>query len=205
MTKSMNSEILRKSIHISSLLIPLLYKYAFSYNRKSTFLILIPVTLAFIIFDTIRIEHRNFKKFYQNLFGILLRKHELNDFTGAVYVMVSAVISIAIFPGDIAFLALSFLSIGDTLAAMVGIKYGKRVLVSNKKSIEGSIACFVGIFVYGLLFKIFDHQMNLPLGTILVGAVSATLAEAWKIRFDDNIKIPLISGFFMYISSIILI
>jgi len=203
MRKINSSEIFRKSIHISSLLIPLLYRYLFHYNRKNTFLILLPITVIFIVFDTFRIEHRTFKKFYQNFFGIILRKHELNDFTGAVYVMVSAVICIAIFPGNIAFMALSFLSIGDTMAAIVGIRFGKRKLPGQQKSVEGSIACFLSTFVFGVLFYIFDLQLGLSLVTIMVGAVTATLAEAWHIRFDDNFKIPLMSGMLMYLASII--
>ena len=203
MRKINSSEIFRKSIHISSLLIPLLYRYLFHYNRKNTFLILLPITVIFIVFDTFRIEHRTFKKFYQNFFGIILRKHELNDFTGAVYVMVSAVICIAIFPGNIAFMALSFLAIGDTMAAIVGIRFGKRKLPGQQKSVEGSIACFLSTFVFGVLFYIFDLQLGLSLVTIMVGAVTATLAEAWHIRFDDNFKIPLLSGMVMYLASII--
>jgi len=203
MNKINKSEFFRKSIHISSLLIPMLYKYLFHFNRKNTFLILLPLTVIFILFDTFRIEHRTFKKFYQGLFGIILRKHELSDFTGAAYVMVSAVLCIALFPGNIAFMSLSFLAIGDTLAALVGIRFGKRKLPGQKKSVEGSIACFLGTFIFGVVYYKFDYQLGLSLATILMGAASATLAEAWRIRFDDNFKIPLISGFVMYLASII--
>jgi dolichol kinase len=119
--------------------------------------------------------------------------------------MVSAVISIAIFPGNIAFMALSFLAIGDTLAALVGIRFGKRRLRGQKKSLEGSIACFLGTFVFGVIYYICDYELGLSLGTITVGAIGATIAEAWKIRFDDNIKIPLISGSLMYLGTLIFI
>ena len=204
MEKIKSSEIFRKLIHISSLLIPMLYKYLFHYNRKNTFLVLLPLTVILIIFDTFRIEHRTFKRFYHNFFGIILRKHELSDFTGAIYVMVSAVICIAIFPGSIAFLSLAFLAIGDTLAALVGIHYGKRKLKGQKKSLEGSIACFLGTFIFGVLYYIFDHQLGLPLGSIMVGAIGAAMSEAWNVSFDDNLKIPLVSGILMYLSSVII-
>jgi len=204
MEKVKSSEVFRKLIHISSLLIPMLYKYLFHYNRKNTFLVLLPLTVILIIFDTFRIEHRTFKRFYHNFFGIILRKHELSDFTGAVYVMVSAVICIAIFPGSTAFMSLSFLAIGDTLAALVGIHFGKRKLKGQKKSLEGSIACFLGTLIFGVLYYIFDHQLGLPLGSIMVGALGAAMSEAWNVSFDDNLKMPLISGILMYLSSVIL-
>lgn len=197
------TEVFRKSIHISSLIIPVLYRYGFHYNRKLSFLFLVPLTIFLIIFDTLRLEHRTWRRFSHNFFGIILRKHEQSDFTGAVYVMFSAVLCIALFPGNIAFMALSFLAIGDTLAAVIGISFGKRKLRGQKKSLEGSLACFLGTFVYGFAFYIFDFHLGLSLGTLLLGAAVATLVEAWNVPFDDNLKIPLISGLFMYLSTLI--
>lgn len=205
MKKIGTKEILRKSIHISSIAIPLIYRYVIGYNRKLAMLLLIPIAIIFIIVDTIRIEHRTFKKFYHNFFGIVLRKHELSDFTGAVYVLVSAVISIAVFPHNIAFMALSFLAIGDTLAAVVGLSFGRRKFKNSKKSLEGSLACFTGVFFYGFCFYVFDPGLNIAMGTITMGALAATLSEMWKLPFDDNIKIPLISGAVMYFSNQIFI
>lgn len=198
-------ELLRKSIHVSSIMIPLIYRYILLYNRKLAMLFLIPLAIGLIIIDTVRIEHRTFKKFYHNLFGIILRKHELSDFTGSVYVLVSAVICIAVFPYNIAFMALSFLAIGDTLAAVVGLAFGKRKLPDSKKSVEGSLACFIGIFVYGCLFYIFDPELNIAIGAITIGALAATLAEMWKLPLDDNVKIPLVSGIIMYFANQILL
>ena len=89
------------------------------------------------------------------------------------------------------------------MAAIVGIKFGKRKLPGQQKSVEGSIACFLSTFVFGVLYYIFDLQLGLSLVTIMLGAATATLAEAWNIRFDDNFKIPLLSGMVMYLASII--
>lgn len=198
-------ELLRKSIHVSSILIPLIYRYFIGYNRKLAMLFLIPLALGFIIVDTIRIEHRTFKKFYRNFFGIILRKHELSDFTGALYVLVSAVLCIALFPHNIAFMALSFLAIGDTLAAVVGLAYGKRKLPGSNKSVEGSLGCFIGIFIYGFLFYVLDPGLDIAMGAIAIGALAATFAEMWKLPLDDNLKIPLVSGIAMYFANQIMI
>lgn len=195
------SELLRKSIHISSILIPLAFRYVFKNSSKHSFLVLIPLSLVLILIDTMRIEHRTFKKFYQNLFGIILRKHELSDFTGAVYVLVSAVVCIAVFPPDIAFMSLSFLAIGDTLAALVGISFGKRKLKGGKKSLEGSLACFTGTFLFGFFYKLSIPDFGISMSIITLGALAATLAEAGRIPCDDNIKIPLFSGIVMYLGN----
>ena len=153
------------------------------------FLVLVPLTVIALIIDVVRLEHRTSKRIFLNLVGILLRKHEFDNFTGATYMMISALMCIGFFPAEIAVASLAFLAIGDTLAALVGIPYGKRKLFNTAKSLEGSLACFIGCFVFGLLF----------LGPVvaLAGAVTATIAEFSRIPIDDNIKIPIASGLVM--------
>ncbi len=195
MNERQKKEISRKAVHISSILLPLAYRYVFHSNKKFAFTFLLPITVLALIVEIIRLEHRTMKKIFYNLFGLMLRKHELHEFTGATYLLISSLLCIAIFPKDITFVALSFLAIGDTLAAIVGISFGKRKLLKTKKSLEGSIACFLGTFIFALFFL---HPF-----IALVGGVSATFAEFSRIPVDDNIKIPLISGFVMSITTII--
>jgi dolichol kinase len=153
------------------------------------FLILVPLTIIALIIEIARIEHKTFKRIFYDLVGIMLRKHEIHDFTGATYLMISAVLCIGFFPADVAVASLAFLAIGDTLAALVGIPLGKRKILNTGKSLEGSLACFAGCFIFGLLF------LN-PI-VALIGAFTATVAEFSWIPIDDNIKIPIASGLVM--------
>ena len=189
MTSRQKKEIYRKSIHISSILLPLTYRYIFHSNRKFIFIFLIPITSLALIIEIMRLEHKTFKRIFYNFFGIMLRKHEIHDFTGATYLLISTIFCIAVFPKDIAFVALSFLAIGDTLAAIIGIRFGKRKLFGTSKSIEGSLACFVGTFVFAVFFI---HP-----AIALLGAFAATLSEFSRVPLDDNIKIPVSSGVVM--------
>jgi dolichol kinase len=193
MKKSLLTETYRKAIHIGSLIIPLSYRFVFHSDRRTFFLFLVPITVIAFLIELFRLQNKTFKNIFYNIFGLIIRKHEHNDFTGATYLLMSSVLSIALFPADIAFLALSFLSIGDTLAAIVGKSVGKRKF-QNKKSLEGTLACFVGTFIYALFF------MPNPV-IAFFGSLSTALAELAEIPIDDNIKIPLISGFVMLIIS----
>jgi len=190
MTEKQKKELYRKSFHVSSILMPLSYYFIFHYNKKLMFLILIPLTVIALIIDIVRLEHKTFKRIFFNLVGLLLRKHEIHNFTGATYLMISAVLCIGFFPAEIAVVSLAFLAIGDTLAALVGIPLGKRKILNTSKSLEGSLACFAGCFVFGLLFKL--HPV-----IALIGAFTATIAEFSRIPIDDNIKIPIASGLVM--------
>ena len=190
-------EFQRKSIHILSLLIPFGYRYLTNYNRKISVLILFFITIGVIIVEVVRLENYTFRKFFNSLFGNVMRNHEAMEFSGATYLMISSIFTIAVFPADIAFLALSFLAIGDTMAALVGIHIGKRKLLSTKKSVEGTLSCFLSTFVFALLFKI-----N-PIVSF-AGALAATIAEFSRLPLDDNFKIPILSGIAMSIIGMII-
>ena len=190
-------ETLRKAIHISSLIIPLGYRYLLSFNRAWGFsLLLIAFTLSLVI-EFYRFRQKDFHKTFSRIFGILLRKHERKDFTGATYMLFSAVICVAFFSPLIASCAMAFLTIGDTFAALVGINFGKRWFNNGKKSLEGSLACFVSCSIFGILWL-----DNPPLA--ILGALSATIAELCNIPLDDNIKIPIASALVMTLLSIVI-
>ena len=194
MDQEKKKEIYRKSIHLSSLIVPFSYRYLFNYHRKNTFFVLGSITVVALLIEITRLEHRTVKRIFYNIFGIMLRKHEIHDFTGATYLLVSALICIAVFPRDIAFLALSFLAIGDTMAAVVGISFGKRKLFKTKKSLEGSLACFISTLIFAMIFI---HPV-----IAFWGAFAATVAEFSRLSVDDNIKIPIASGLMMSLVNI---
>jgi dolichol kinase len=195
LTRREIKELYRKSIHIGSLILPLSYRYILGYNKILAIAILFPLAFASVVVEIIRLENRTVKRVFYRLFGIMMRKHEVANLTGASYLLTSAVFSIALFPREIAFAALSFLSLGDTLAAIIGIRYGSRKIKGTSKSLEGSIACFTSCFAYALIF-------GLHPGMALVGAISATISELLNIPIDDNVKIPIFSGIIMSLASI---
>ncbi|MBW6515372.1 MAG: phosphatidate cytidylyltransferase [Candidatus Cloacimonetes bacterium] len=190
-------ELYRKSIHISSIALPLSYRYILGYNKILAILILFPFAFGAIILEVIRLENKSFKRVFYKIFGIMLRKHEMHDLTGASYLLTATVFSIALFPREIAFAALSFLSLGDTLAAIFGIRYGYRKIKGTSKSLEGSIACFASCFAYALIFGLHPTMS-------LIGALAATISEMVNLPINDNVKMPIITGVVMSFASIIM-
>jgi dolichol kinase len=186
------SEYIRKAIHISSLIIPLTYRYILSYNRFVMFIFLFITLITALSIELSRMQIPNFRKLYNKLFGLILRRHESKDFTGATFLVFASMLCVVFFTPGIAFLSISYLAIGDTFAALVGMARGERKFNGMKKSLEGSLACFVSILIYSIIFGIGINPV-----VYVAGCFAATAAELWDIPVDDNVKIPLISGIVM--------
>ncbi len=190
------SETLRKSIHLGSLIIPFSYRYILGFNRRIAFSLLLVAFGISMVIEFQRLWHRSFRKTFNRIFGMILRRHEQRDFTGATYLLFSSMICVVFLEPVIASCAMAFLSIGDTFAAIVGMSVGKRKFKGTGKSLEGSLACFVSCLIFGLLW--------LPNPVLAIGgALAATLAELSRIPLDDNLKIPFSAGLFMTILYII--
>ena len=135
-------EVMRKSIHLASLLIPIVYYFI---SAGVALKILIPITLLSIFLDISRFYSPLLEKLFNNTFGFLMRAHEIDrtkkNLSGATYVFISAIFSIAVFPKQIFLLAFPVLILSDTAAALFGRRFGKHKFLS--KSLEGTIAFFV--------------------------------------------------------------
>jgi len=196
--KPLLKETLRKSIHLSSLILPFSYRYLLGSNKRVSFWVFLVLAIVTLLIDLLRLEQLHFKRYFNRWFGQILRRHEHTGFTGATFMMIAHLMCITVFSPKIAFLAMCFLAIGDTFAAIVGMNLGKRKFIGNKKSLEGTLGCFVSIFIFSLLYS---SYINPVVG--FFGSVAATFAEVINIPVDDNFKIPLISGVVMTITDIL--
>ena len=179
----------RKAIHLFNLIIP--FGYWFIIPDQNQFkIIIITFTALFILADYFRKKSKIIKKLFIIFFNKMLREHELKgQFTGATWVMISASVTILVFPKYIAIISLIFMSIGDTFAALIGRKFGKLKIYD--KSFEGFlgglIACLVAAYCYD----------PLPFYISGVGALAAMLFETLPLPLDDNFRIPIGSAIIM--------
>jgi dolichol kinase len=192
------SELLRKSIHLTSLLIPIIYYFI---PEGLGLTILIPLVLFSLIVDTLKIFSKKFRQFFIKFFGFMLREHELDvskhTYTGATFVLLSALITILLFPKVIFITAFSILIISDTSAALIGRKYGRHKFLA--KSLEGSSAFFLSAIVVVLAApKVTGSFTEYLIGfaAALVATFGENLSYGWA---DDNFVIPLSAGLTMWI------
>lgn len=192
------SELLRKSIHLCSLSIPVFYYFI---TKELALAILIPLLLFSLLLELGRFYVPSIKNIFNSLFGFLLRKHELDEkkknLSGASYVFISAVLTILLFPKAIVITAFSALIICDIAAALIGRKFGKHKFLA--KSLEGTLAFFVsGILVVIVTPKI-EYSITeyiIGIAAIAVGSIAENISYGWA---DDNLTIPVSIGLTMWI------
>ncbi len=186
-------EYVRKAIHLLNLVIPLSYCYIFP-NKIDFLKILFGLTCLFLFIDVIRNKFPFIKIFFIKIFGKMLRNHEIKGkLTGATWVMIASLLTISLFPKNIAILSLVFMSLGDTFAALVGRKFGKVAFFN--KTFEGFLGGLLPCIIIAFYFN------SLPLYVSIVGAFSAMIIEIVPIPIDDNLSIPVFSASAMTISS----
>ena len=173
-------ELYRKYIHISSLLIPFSIWY-FGKPAVLPFLIILSIILPLL--DYSRKHSKYIYLFYLKLFEFVTRTNEYKYLTGASWIFISASLITLIFKENIAILSLIILSISDSFASIVGIRYGTTKLFS--KTLEGSIAFFVSTNI------IFISLTSLILIKVIFISISITLIELFSNKINDNLTIPL--------------
>ena len=190
-------EISRKAIHILNIIIPLSHIYIFT--NKIDMIIFLSAMVIFCFFIEISRNQNSFiSKIFEKYLSFMMRSFEKQgSLTGSTWVFAGALITIVLVPKPFCLLALFFLAFGDTVAALVGIKF-PFIKIGNK-TLSGSFACFVMCLFVSLILN-FDISFKV----ILIGAFTATIAELISIKINDNILIPVLSGCSMYLGNILL-
>ena len=153
------SEYIRKLIHLSNLTIPISYYYVFQ-DKRFFLICLFFLVLIFVAVDLLREKNKYIKIFFNLFFNRMMRKHELDGaLTGASWVMISAFVTILIFPKNIAILSLIFMSIGDTVAGLAGRAIGK--LKIGEKTVEGFLMGFLACALISYNYKLLSFSISI--------------------------------------------
>jgi dolichol kinase len=174
----------RKALHLAMIVIPLgILFFPLTTSRRT----LMVIAIALLVADLVKIHEPRWRSVFTTFFGPLIRRHEHTGITSSTYMLVSALLATYLFDPPVAAAALVFLIVGDTLAAMVGLAWGRTRLFG--KTLEGFLAGFVASFgAVALLVP------ELPLSSVALGAAAAAIVEILPIPVDDNFRIPLVAG-----------
>jgi dolichol kinase len=176
-------EIGRKSVHLSTIVLPICMYWA-----PQPWVWRGPL-LAFLVvlgIDVLRLGHAPTRRWFDARLGSYLRPSERQRLISVHYLTCAALLLALCVPQGIAAAALAYLVVGDAAAAVVGRRFGRHRLGS--KSLEGSLACFLCCVALGAF--LLPHRTVAVLG----GALVATVVEALPLPVNDNLSVPLLSA-----------
>jgi len=177
-------ELGRKIIHMTILIILALYFFIENTHGKQVALIfLVGLLIIFLVLEYFRID----LGWKIPFFSLFIRAKEEHRMYGVVYFLSASIISLAVFDKKIALAALLMTTFGDMVAAVVGKRYGATLIYRNK-----TWAGFLGELAINLVvgFLVLD-SIYIILGMAFV----ATIVETMVDELDDNLMIPIFSGF----------
>jgi dolichol kinase len=155
---------------------------------------------CFFIFEHARIRYPEYNAFFTKIAKPFLRAEEHLKESALLPFIIGVFLTILSFPKAIALASILVLSFCDPLAAIFGILFSKH---KNKagKSFEGSLAFFISSFLVIFLFFHFTstdiNYISLLIVTF-VFSILITFVERLPSRLDDNLIIPIASGFILW-------
>jgi phytol kinase len=180
-------EVSRKIVHMLILLVIAGYVIIDKiYGKIYALMALILLLLLFLILEYIRLD----LEIKMPLFDYLIRPRETNQMYGVIYFISATIICLSVFDFRIALTALLMTTFGDMSAALFGQKFGKTVLFKKKTIVGGGAELIVNMII-GILILI--NYSNIY--TIIVMALTATVVEILVENIEDNLAVPLFTGF----------
>lgn len=181
----------RKLWHASSGMFVILILILNYPSKSMAFQILAVVALLMLIIDIVRFSSHEGKSLFQNYFGHLTGKKEDEGPNASFFYAVSLLIALLLFSPRIAMGAIASLAIGDPIAAIVGIMFGRHRV--RGKSFEGAAANAI------VCFFLINFLVRSPI-VAASGALSGAAVEMFPIpKVDDNLSVPIVSGLVMTI------
>jgi len=189
------SELGRKAIHLSFLILPLdlLFEVLpWPRGRGQWTLLLILLASGALALDVLRLQERRVRRLFRDFLGGMLREHEELGLLGSTYLLLAALLAVDLFPRPMAAAALGFTVLGDAFAAIVGKAWGRTRIF--RKTLEGVLGGLAACLAWATFLAATGH---LPWNVVLVGALVASLAEILPIPLDDNLAMTLMAGYAM--------
>ena len=166
---------------------------AFAIPETQYMLILGGGALLSLALETGRFRVGWLNRFFLRVFAPILKTSETVEITGATYFLIAAFFAFYFFGPGVAIPVLLFVSVGDPVAALVGMRApGPRLW---GKSPVGSAAFVVAaLTVWAVVSALGYGQLT---WAVVATAFVAAAVELAPIPVDDNLTIPLIAGAIM--------
>jgi dolichol kinase len=191
-------DLMRHLWHMGGGLLP---PFFYGFVERSTALVLIfSVTALVLALDVARLRNEKLNRFIQTRIPMLWKEKERSHLTASTLLLIGCCLTTLLIPDkSIARLAMVYLAVGDSCAAITGKTLGCHKLLNGRKSVEGTVGGFLANVIMALLLG--TAWWGIPAPVTLIGAVAASLLEFFPTRVDDNISLPVGCGLLMLLVS----
>jgi dolichol kinase len=179
----------RSIIHASSILVPIIVEVT---SEFVTVIVLCAITIAYVLAELLRLRGRRVPVISTFTLAMSRPEERSHLIVRPILLAAGIILTLVLFPRNIAYTSIVILAIGDPIAAYVGSRFGRRRVGS--KSWEGFVAGTCAAYVPTVFI------ISPILGA--VGSVVGMLMELTGI-LDDNLTIPLGSGIAMYLAMVL--
>jgi len=176
----------RKAIHLLSVALPLLY--AGGLSRRTLLIVLSLASVVALVVEVGRARHAPTREIFHRATGSMLRPHEHTRWSGATWLVLSFLGSVALYPPDVAVAAMWGVAAGDAAAALVGRTLGSHPIGRSGKTLEGTAACFLTVLLGALMIARLSRVES------FLAAIAAAVAEVPQRPFDDNVRVAAAIG-----------
>ena len=180
-------EIGRKIIHLTILIVLIGYVIIEKiYGKTAALLSLVALLMFFLFMEYLRLD----LDLQIPFFSQFIRPKERERMYGVIYFLSGTIICLAVFDFRIALAALLMTTFGDIAAALIGKRYGVTILFRSK-TVKGALAELIVNLIVSLVVLIGVTNIYVPIGMAFI----ATFVETFVDELDDNLLVPLFSGF----------
>lgn len=189
-------EIKRKTIHITGLSVPV---GILIFGKIYTAVMIAVALAAALALEAGRLRGR--------ISLPAVRDHEQDKVAGYIYYIFGSLVTVILFRPMIAMTAMLMLSLGDAVSGIVGsVLMNANVRARNERWRYKPFPIVASMFLACLAIGYLSSGITrLPWEVYFLGAAGATVADSMALfvrnrGLDDNLTIPIFSGFMMSIS-----
>lgn len=181
---------MRKIVHLSALLIPVLSEL----TSKSAILVSLSIlTVVYILAEVLRLRGQPLPIITPFTLKMSRPEERASFIVRPAYFATGIILALALYPSTIAYSSICIVAIGDPVAALVGRRIGRRH-ITRRKTLEG--------FVAGLSASFLAASVLVSPLIALVGAVGGMLMELVDVP-DDNLTMPIVAGALMTVAAML--
>jgi len=127
------------------------------YGQITSLIVIGIVACVFIFLDFLRIFHGKSETIMTDKTKKIYREAERKKFSSMTIFLVAIFITLLLFERNIAIASSVFLIFGDSFGKIFGLAFGKKWIIKHSKSVEGTLAYFGSMLIFGyILLKCFQ-------------------------------------------------